>query len=57
MPLKISGATQATAKELAGHSSDFVSDLYTHVPELVLAEAINKLPGMNHEKAAVKELA
>ena len=44
--LKISGATQATAKELAGHSSDAVSDLYTHVPEQVLADAINKLPGM-----------
>ena len=44
--LKISGATQATAKELAGHSSDAVSDLYTHVPEHVLAEAINNLPGM-----------
>jgi len=23
-----------------------VSDLYTHVPEQVLADAINKLPGM-----------
>jgi integrase len=44
--LKLSGATQATAKELAGHSSDAVSDLYTHVPEQVLADAINKLPGM-----------
>jgi integrase len=42
--LKISGATQATAKELAGHSSDAISDLYTHVPEHVLTEAINKLP-------------
>jgi uncharacterized protein CbrC (UPF0167 family) len=41
------GATQATAKELAGHCSDAVFDLYTHVPEHVLAEAINKLPGVN----------
>ncbi len=45
--LKISGATQATAKELAGHSSDAVSDLYTHVPENVLTAAINNLPGVN----------
>ena len=44
--LKLSGATQATAKELAGHSSDLMSDLYTHVPDHVLAEAINKLPGV-----------
>jgi integrase len=44
--LKVSGASQATAKELAGHSSDAVSDLYTHVPEQVLTDAINKLPKM-----------
>lgn len=42
--LKITGATQATAKELAGHSSDEISDLYTHVPEAELAKAIGLLP-------------
>jgi integrase len=42
--LKASGATQAIAKELAGHSSDAMSDLYTHVPEKALAAAIKKLP-------------
>lgn len=42
--LKISGASQATAKELAGHSSDAISDLYTHVPEAELNRAITKLP-------------
>lgn len=42
--LKISGATQSTAKELAGHSSDQVSDLYTHNPPEVLAKAIGLLP-------------
>jgi integrase len=42
--LKISGATQATAKELAGHSSDAMSDLYTHVPEAELNRAIKQLP-------------
>lgn len=42
--LKISGASQAVAKELAGHASDAVSDLYTHVPEAALTKAIAKLP-------------
>lgn len=49
--LKISGATQATAKELAGHSSDAVSDHYTHVPENVLADAIGQLPKIGNERA------
>lgn len=42
--LKLSGGSQAVAKELAGHSSDAVSDLYTHVPEEALAKAIKQLP-------------
>jgi integrase len=42
--LKLTGGSQAVAKELAGHSSDAVSDLYTHVPEEVLSKAINQLP-------------
>lgn len=42
--LKITGAGQAVAKELAGHNSDLVSDGYTHIPTDVLAGAINKLP-------------
>jgi integrase len=42
--LKVSGASQATAKELAGHSSDAISDLYTHIPEAELNRAINQLP-------------
>lgn len=42
--VKVSGGSQAVAKELAGHSSDAVSDLYTHVPENVLATTIRKLP-------------
>jgi integrase len=42
--LKISGGSQAVAKELAGHSSDAVSDLYTHVPEEALTKAIKSLP-------------
>lgn len=42
--LKITGGTQSVAKELAGHSSDAVSDLYTHNPPELLAKAIKKLP-------------
>lgn len=42
--LKLSGGSQAVAKELAGHSSDAVSDLYTHVDEASMAKAIKKLP-------------
>jgi integrase len=48
--LKISGATQATAKELAGHSSDAISDLYTHVPEIELNRAIKQLPAIAKSK-------
>lgn len=42
--LKASGSHQAIAKALAGHTSDLVSDLYTDLPEDVLADAINRLP-------------
>ncbi len=42
--VKGEGSSQSVAKELAGHSSDQVNDLYTHVPEYALAKAINALP-------------
>jgi integrase len=42
--LKATGATQAVAKELAGHSSDAMSDHYTTMPADVLAGAIKQLP-------------
>lgn len=42
--LKLTGASQSVAKELAGHSSDAVSQLYTHTPQQALADAIDKLP-------------
>jgi integrase len=42
--LRLSGGSQAVAKELAGHGSDMVNDVYTHTPEAVLLEAVNKLP-------------
>lgn len=49
--LKISGASQATAKELAGHSSDAISDLYTHIPEAELNHAIKQLPDIQPKAA------
>lgn len=42
--LKKTGASQTIAKELAGHSTDAISDLYTHTSPDALAEAVNKLP-------------
>jgi len=42
--LKASGAHQSVVKELAGHSSDLISDLYTHTPPQLLSEAIARLP-------------
>jgi integrase len=42
--LRSTGSNQAVAKELAGHASDQVNSLYTHVPEESLVAAINLLP-------------
>jgi len=42
--LRVTGSSQSVAKELAGHSSDQVNDLYTHVPEEALVKAIKALP-------------
>jgi integrase len=42
--LKITGASQSAAKELAGHGSDEISDLYTHNDEATLTRAIKQLP-------------
>ena len=42
--IKLTGGSQSTAKELAGHNSDMISDLYTHTPLDVLAKAIGQLP-------------
>jgi integrase len=44
--LKMTGASQSTAKELAGHSSDEISDLYTHVDGETLTRAIAGLPAL-----------
>ena len=42
--LKIGGAVDSVAKELAGHSSSAVSTVYTHLPVDTLTNAINQLP-------------
>lgn len=44
--LKLSGASQSVAKELAGHSNDAVNDLYTTIPVEVLEKAVNQLPAI-----------
>jgi integrase len=48
--LKATGGNQAVAKELAGHSSDLVSDNYTHMPADVLSNAVNQLPNLTDSK-------
>jgi len=45
--LKMSGAGDSVAKELAGHSSDAVSRVYTHSDPAALRAAVNKLPKLN----------
>ncbi len=42
--LRSTGSNQAVAKELAGHASDQVNQLYTHTEEKALTAAINALP-------------
>jgi integrase len=42
--LKITGSNNAVAKELVGHSSDSVNDVYTHIPIETLATAVAQLP-------------
>ena len=44
--LKLTGGNQAVAKELVGHSSDLISDLYTHVPVDALQQAVDRLPSI-----------
>lgn len=46
--LKMTGASQSTAKELAGHSSDQVSDLYTHIDPQTAMKAIAGLPQLTN---------
>lgn len=47
--LKATGSTQAVAKELAGRSSDAMSDHYTKLPADVLSQAVKQLPSIIKE--------
>jgi len=42
--LKIAGAQDSVAKELAGHGSSAVSAVYTHLPVETLSEAVKRIP-------------
>lgn len=42
--LKMAGAMDSVAKELAGHGSSAISAIYTHLPAKTLADAISRIP-------------
>lgn len=42
--LKERGASQSVARELVGHSSDAVNELYTHTSEEVIRKSLKRLP-------------
>ena len=42
--LKIAGAVDSVAKELAGHGSSAISAVYTHLPAETLSEAVKRIP-------------
>ena len=44
--LKATGATSEVAKALVGHSSDEINNVYTHLPEKMLADALAQLPNI-----------
>lgn len=48
--LKATGSTQAVAKELAGHSSDTMSNHYTALPADVLSQAVKQLSSITKEE-------
>ncbi len=50
--LKNSGSGDSIAKELAGHSSDAVSRIYTHGDPVALRAAVNKLPKLQIPKTS-----
>ena len=52
--LKIAGAMDSVAKELAGHGSSAVSAVYTHLPAATLADAIRRIPEFATEPKAAK---
>ena len=50
--LKISGAMDSVAKELAGHGSSAISAVYTHLPAKTLADAISRIPEFSTQPKA-----
>jgi integrase len=52
--LKMAGAMDSVAKELAGHGSSAVSAIYTHLPAKTLADAISRIPEFSTQPKAAK---
>ena len=50
--LKMSGAMDSVAKELAGHGSSAISAVYTHLPAKTLADAISRIPEFSPQRKA-----
>jgi integrase len=48
--LKVTGASMPVARELAGHSSNEISDIYTHMPVQTLSAAVDRLPALTSGK-------
>ena len=52
--LKMAGAMDSVAKELAGHGSSAISAVYTHLPAETLSEAIRRIPEFSTQTKATK---
>ena len=52
--LKMSGAMDSVAKELAGHGSSAISAVYTHLPAKTLADAISRIPEFSTQPKTTK---
>jgi integrase len=52
--LKMAGAMDSVAKELAGHGSSAISAVYTHLPAKTLADAISRIPEFSTQPKAAK---
>jgi integrase len=52
--LKMAGAMDSVAKELAGHGSSAISAVYTHLPAKTLADAISRIPEFAPQLKAAK---
>jgi len=48
--LKLSGSSQSVAKQLAGHTTSGMSDLYTDVSDQAMRDAIDQLPKLEGAK-------